>query len=353
MVDPLRFRELVSGRRRGVGATLARGMLRVAEVPYSLAMAGRNRAYDRGWFQSYQAGVPVISVGNLTLGGTGKTPLVKWIARRLRERGVRVTIVSRGYGAQGGKPNDEALELANALPGVPHVQNRDRVAAALRAAEEFECQVVLLDDGFQHRRLARDLDIVLLDATAPFGFDHVFPRGELREALSGLQRADIVCLSRADQIAAADRDAIRQRVAQIAPQAEWCQVVHAPSELRNAAGLSQPLSMLRGRRVAAFCGIGNPAAFRRTLDEAGCDVAWWREFPDHCPYGARQLAELEASLAECDAQLVLSTHKDLVKVQKVQLAGRPLWAVLVEMEFAAGQDVLERRLERLVPRGAD
>lgn len=345
------FRELVSGRRRGVGAMLTRGLLRLAEAPYTLVTAARNRAYDRGWFQAYQAGVPVISVGNLTLGGTGKTPLVKWIAGHLRKRGVRVAIVSRGYGAQGGKPNDEALELAQALPDVPHVQNRDRVAAALRAAQEFDCQVVLLDDGFQHRRLARNLEIVLLDATAPFGFDHVFPRGELREPLSGLQRADIVCLSRADLISTGERETIRQRVAHIAPQAEWCQIVHAPGELRNSTAQSQPLTMLRGRRVAAFCGIGNPAAFRRTLAEAGCEIACWREFPDHCPYASRQVAELEVALAGCDPELVLTTHKDLVKVAAKQLAGRPLWAVVVAMQFATGQEAFERRLAHVAPSG--
>ena len=353
MLGPLDFRDLVSGRRRGVGPTLARGLLRVAELPYTLAMAARNGAFDRGWFQAYAAGVPVISVGNLTLGGTGKTPLVKWIARSLRDRGVRVTIVSRGYGAQGGKPNDEALELAGALPDVPHVQNRDRVAAALRAAQEFGSQVVLLDDGFQHRRLNRDLDIVLLDATAPLGFEHVFPRGELREPLGGLRRADIVCLSRADQITPDQRESLRQRVARIAPQAEWCQVIHAPSELLNTTGQSQPLAAIRGQRVAAFCGIGNPAAFRRTLEEAGCEIVWWRAFPDHCPYAAHQVAELESGVAESDAQLVLTTHKDLVKIGAEQLAGRPLWAVLVEMQFVIGQEVLERALARVVPTGAD
>jgi tetraacyldisaccharide 4'-kinase len=111
--------------------------------------------------------------------------------------------------------------------------------------------------------------------------------------------------------------------------------------------------MLRGRRVAAFCGIGNPAAFRRTLEEAGCDIAWWRQYPDHYPYSASHVAELEAALAKCDAQLVLSTHKDLVKIQAEQLAGRPLWAVLIEMQFATGQEVLERALMRVAPTGAD
>jgi tetraacyldisaccharide 4'-kinase len=353
MLGPLEFRELVSGRRRGVGATLARGLLRVAEAPYALTMATRNWLYDRGRFHTFQVGVPVVSVGNLTLGGTGKTPLVKWIARHLRQRGVRLAIVSRGYGAQGGKPNDEALELADALPDVPHVQNRDRVAAALRAAQEFDCQLVLLDDGFQHRRLARDLDIVLLDALEPWGFEHVFPRGTLRESLAGLRRADMVCLVRADQIEPAERDALRQRVTQIAPQAAWCQMLHTPSGLHNAAGQSQPLSAIRGQRVAAFCGIGQPQAFRRTLVEAGCEIVVWREFPDHHAYGVRDLVELEAAVSAGDAPLVLCTHKDLVKVQRDELAGQPLWAVLVEMQFATGQEALERALARVAPHGAD
>jgi tetraacyldisaccharide 4'-kinase len=350
MPGSLNFRDLVSGRRRGIGASLARGLLRVVEVPYTLVMRARNDGFDRGWSQAHQVGVPVLSVGNLTLGGTGKTPMVKWIARRLRERGVRVAIVSRGYGAKQGKPNDEALELAQALPDVPHVQNRDRVAGALQAAEEFGCQLVLLDDGFQHRRLARDLDIVLLDATAPFGFDHVFPRGELREPVSGLQRADVVCLTRADQVEPAECEAIRQRVARLAPQAAWCQVIHAPSELCNTAGQTQPLESLRGQRVAAFCGIGNPAAFRQTLESAGCQIVCWREFPDHHAYNARDQSELERAVAECDAQLVLTTHKDLVKLAtRAGLAGRPLWAVLVEMQIATGGDVLEQALSRVAP----
>ncbi len=197
MLRPTEFRDLVSGRRKGLAATFTRGVLRVAEMPYALAVSARNRRYDRGAHLTHRAGVPVISVGNLTLGGTGKTPMVKWLAQRLQNSGVRVAIVSRGYGAANGAPNDEAMELAAALPNVPHIQSRDRVAAAARAIQGFHSQVLLLDDGFQHRRLARDLDIVLLDALEPFGFEHVFPRGTLREPLAGLRRADFVCLSRA------------------------------------------------------------------------------------------------------------------------------------------------------------
>ena len=251
-------------------AALTRGVLRVAEVPYTIAVTVRNRRYDRGAAEVHNVGVPIITVGNLTLGGTGKTPMVKWLAQRFQNAGLRVAIVSRGYGAADGKHNDEALELAQSLPNVPHIQNRDRVAAAQQAIRDFKSQLILLDDGYQHRRLGRDLDIVLLDALEPFGFEHVFPRGTLREPLAGLGRAHVVCLSRADAISQPEREAIRERVAQIAPQAAWCEAAHAASKLVNARGESQPLDVLakppRGRVLRhRQPGRLSPHAVRRRL----------------------------------------------------------------------------------------
>ena len=344
------FRDLASGRRRGVGATLARSVLRLAEVPYTSAVRWRNRRYDRGRAAVHRVGVPVVSVGNLTLGGTGKTPLVNWLVRRLAERGLRVAIVSRGYGTSAGRVNDEALELAQSLPGVPHVQDPDRVAAARRAIDESACQVIVLDDGFQHRRLARDLDIVLLDATEPFGFEHLFPRGTLREPLAGLARAGVVCLSRADLLDRAGRERIRRRVVELAPQAVWCEAAHAPRELRSAAGAIEPLAALAGRRLAAFCGIGNPAAFRHSLVAAGGNVVSWREFPDHHPYDAADRAELDRAVAASDAELVVCTAKDLVKLPVDELGGRPLWALAIEIEMLAGGEALNAALNQILPR---
>ena len=199
-ISPAEYRAIVSGQRSGLGGWLLRGGLRLAETPYALAMRLRNWQFDRGRKAIQSVPVPVISVGNLTMGGTGKTPLVAWVARWLRQHDVRVTLISRGYGASAGGRNDEALELEHQLPDVPHLQNPDRLAAARLALEEFECQAILLDDGFQHRRIARDLDIVLLDACEPFGYGHVFPRGMLREPLAGLNRADVLALSRADML---------------------------------------------------------------------------------------------------------------------------------------------------------
>jgi len=343
------FHSLVSGRQRGLSAAVLRATLRLAETPYSLAMRIRNRRYDRRQAEIHRVGAPVVSVGNITLGGTGKTPLVEWIARWYRQRYVRVALVSRGYGATAGQANDEALELEQKLPDVPHVQNRDRVAGARLAIEEFESQLILLDDGFQHRRLARDLDIVVLDAMEPFGCEHVFPRGLLREPLAGLRRADVLVLSRADLVTAERRAEIRRRAQDFAPHATWVETRHAPRTWRSASGNERPLGYLAGERVAAFCGIGNPQGYRRTLEAAAVDVVAFREFADHFAYQRSDIESLTSWPEASNAAAVVTTHKDLVKVAVDQLGGKPLWALVVGLELLVGEDELAARLSAVLP----
>ncbi len=347
MLNPSEFRDLVSGRQRGFRAACLRAVLAGVELPYSLAVRWRNRRYDRGGKRVQKVGVPVVSVGNLTLGGTGKTPMVAWIARFLRAKGVRVTLISRGYGAEAGSRNDEAIELERRLPDVPHLQDPDRVAAAAIAVEELGCQMILLDDGFQHRRIYRDLDIVLLDALEPFGFRRVFPRGTLREPLGGLGRAQAVVLTRADMIDDADREAIRRRAADLAPDASWAEVVHAPEVLLAADGGSESLESLQGRTVAAFCGIGNPAGFRYTLSQCGCTVAAWKEFPDHHRYQRDEIEQLAGWASRCGADAVVCTAKDLVKIGLSHLGPLPLRALAIGIRFLEGQERIESQLAAL------
>ena len=348
MFSPTGFRDLVSGQRRGVGATILRGILAAAEVPYAWAVRHRNRRYDRGTNRVHRVEVPVISVGNLTLGGTGKTPMVEWVARQLLARRRKVGIISRGYGARG-EMNDEALELAWKLPGVPHIQNPDRLAAARRAIDECGCDALVLDDAFQHRRIARDLNIVLLDALEPFGFEHVFPRGTLREPIDGLARAHLLILSRADFLTVDQRASLRERVVRLTPAAAWAEVVHAPVELvaAQAGGTpapQEPLESLRGHRVLAFCGLGNPAGFRHTLEVCGYEVAEFREFPDHHAYRPADLESLAAAAQRLGVVAIVCTQKDLVKIKMPKLGDRPLWAIRVGIEFLAGQEEFQRRL---------
>ncbi|TWT77545.1 Tetraacyldisaccharide 4'-kinase [Posidoniimonas polymericola] len=344
------FHQLVSGKRRGPAAALLRAGLWGGQWPYRAAVSLRNRRFDKDSDAVARVSVPVISIGNLTVGGTGKTPMVKWVARYLREAAVRVAIVSRGYGAEQGAVNDEAIELEQSLPDVPHLQDPDRVASARIAIEELETQLILMDDGFQHRRLGRDLDIVLLDATCPFGHGHLLPRGLLREPVGSLRRADVICLTRADLVDESERRAIKATALKQAPQALWCEATHAPQRLISSEGREQTLATLDGTRVAAFCGIGNPAAFRRTLESLGCKLAAWREFPDHHRYTREDIDQVAVDAAGAD--LVVCTHKDLAKVQSEILGNRPLWALEIAMQWLSGEQQLAERLNLLAQQAA-
>lgn len=350
MASPSEFRDLVSGRRRGLGPGLLRLGLCVAEVPYALAVRWRNRRYDSGAAAVHRLAVPVLSVGNLTLGGTGKTPMVRWIAQWFRRRGVRVAVISRGYGARAGAPNDEALELERELPDVTHIENPDRVQAARSAVDKLGAQLILLDDAFQHRRIHRDLDLVMLDSLEPFGFGHVFPRGTLREPLSELCRADVVVLSRADTLGPDQRARIRDQVRRHAPRAACAEVSHAPQALLSWSGEKEGLGLLHGQPVAAFCGIGNPAGFRHTLQQCGYRMVAFREFGDHHRYDRADVQSLTDWADVQKVEAVLSTHKDLVKLRIDRLGRHPLWAVTIALEFLAGQDELEAALEAVIPR---
>jgi tetraacyldisaccharide 4'-kinase len=347
MFDVGYFRAVVSGRQRGMRAAVLRTSLSLAEPFYRAGVCWRNRQFDTGKREVHRVGVPVISVGNLTVGGTGKTPMVEWLARWFRERGVRVAIVSRGYGAEAGARNDEALELEQKLPDVPHLQNPDRVEAAQAAIEECETQLILLDDAFQHRRIHRDLNIVLIDALEPFGYGHLLPRGLLREPVANLQRADVIALSRSDAVDEATRAAIRTKVLKHAPQAAWVEVVHRPQSLLSAAGSESNIDAFQGQRVAAFCGIGNPAGFRHTLRELGAEVVGLREFPDHHAYQRSDIDDLTSWTRDLQVTAVICTHKDLVKVGIEQLGDCPLFAVRIGLAVSHGAEALTQRLDAI------
>jgi tetraacyldisaccharide 4'-kinase len=192
------------------------------------------------------------------------------------------------------------------------------------------------------------LDIVLIDALEPFGYEHLLPRGTLRESLTGLRRAGVVALSRADLIDAAERKEIWQRVRRMAPDAACLELAHRPQRLVAAEGAEMPLSDLADLPVAAFCGIGNPDGFRRTLRSCGCRLSALKELPDHFPYDRPDVEELAAwvdSIGDCEA--VICTQKDLVKLRVSQLGGRPLWALAIELEILNGLENFEALLEKL------
>ena len=291
--------------------------------------------------------VPVVSIGNLTLGGTGKTPCVEYVGRFYADRDVRATILSRGYGSGAG-PNDEAMVLEENLPDVPHLQGADRVALANTAVEELETDLLILDDGFQHRRLFRNLDIVLIDATRPPYRDHLFPRGTLREPVSSLKRASAVVLTRCDQVNAEEVKSIRGWLAKRWPGQPVAVTEHRPANLVGGETV-EPLEGLRGKPVAGFCGIGNPAAFRHTLESLGANVIDFRAYPDHHAYTRTDVDELKLWASKLPSEgMIATTQKDWVKLRIPTLEGRPLRAVRIGLAFREGQCEFDELLSRCI-----
>ena len=346
-MDEAALHELLSGRCRDVGASLLRGGLNLASWGYGTAMRLRNVAYESGWLRIARVDAPVVSLGNITTGGTGKTPLAAWLANWLTQVGRTPGLLSRGYRSLDGAANDEKLVLDRLCPGVPHIQQRDRVSAARRLVSEHACDALILDDGFQHRRLHRDLDLVLVDALQPWGYGHLLPRGLLREPLSGLRRADIVLITRADCATNEQRAEIRRELMRWRGSSDCVEVAFVPQRLLGVDGSVRPVSDLAGCRLFGFCGIGNPRGFRQTLEGLGaaCEL---QTFPDHHHYSAGEISALSQAARDTSADSVLTTLKDLVKIIPEAWSGPPLFAVDIGVEFLSGRELLESRLQRII-----
>lgn len=361
-----RIHKLMSGHWTGPVAATLRATLGIGEMGYRWAINRRNRRFDQG-IDVHTAGVPVVSIGNITAGGTGKTPVVAYVARYFERWGVRVALLSRGYRSlEASKPNaaqpespnpvtenDELRVLAHFCPNIPHRQEKDRVAGAAYAIGEWGAELLVLDDGFQHRRLARDLDIVLVDATNPFGFGHLLPRGLLREPVTALRRAGLILITRADAIPPEDLARLRDQLSAIAPGRPIAEATFPPTRLINAAGDSLPLEALEETPLLAFCGIGNPNGFAATLAQAGLRAAELHRFPDHHHYAATDLEQLARKAHARGAAAAITTLKDLVKIQQEGLPGAtpvPLWALETGCEITGNETLLQQQLNALLPR---
>ena len=312
----------------------------------------RRSFYEAGFRSREQPTCPVVSVGNLTLGGTGKTPAVAWLLSRLIEAGERPAVVSRGYGGAGrgvrvvsagqgdvlSSPpaSDEAVLMARMFPSVPVVTGKDRPAAA-RRAEEIGAGVIVADDGFQHLALRRCFDLVVLRGDRPFGNGRMFPAGPLREPLVAAQGAGAILIT------GEAAPGIREKVAALAPKARIFEGRLAPSALVGLDGLAAgKLDDLRGAGVVAVSGIGNPDGFLRTLAGLGANILKNLAFPDHAVYGENEVARITAAVKETGAELALATEKDAVKLVGLSGAG-PFRALRVEMEIEGGGE-----LERII-----
>jgi tetraacyldisaccharide 4'-kinase len=346
---------VLQGHDRGIGASLLRGILTPLAwlhqigletylLPYRTGVRKRFRLVDaRG------KAVPVVAIGNLSSGGTGKTPMAHLVAAHLQSRGRRVTLLSRGHGGSGESgrtprivsdeeqvllepeaAGDEPVLLARFLPGVPVIVGRDRRASGRLAVSTFAPDVIVLDDALQYWQLHRDLDIVLLDARRPFDNGFVLPRGLLREPPAHLKRAGIVVLTRADRV---PPDLLAQHVKQaqhLAPGAEVFTAAHAPvSWVRAADGVLLPLDALAQQEALAFSGIADGKAFVDTVGTLGVRVTASRDFGDHYAYDAEDIAALAS---ENSGQAAVTTEKDLVKIAPLWPADGPaLYALRIGM----------------------
>ena len=327
---------------------------------YAPVVRCRNLLYDVGLKKSRRLGVTTVSLGNLTMGGTGKTPAAAALIRAARARGIRPALLSRGYRASNDiaqgeetlnryrRRNDEGAELALEFPDIPHYQNPDRLKAGLALlADHPETDLIILDDGFQHRRLARDVDLVLIDALDPFG-GGLFPAGMAREPLSALKRADGVILSRADLVDEPTRRAIRAEVRRYSPNILWGETAVRPTSLlrRTTDGWeTAPFSLLKENAEepwVPFCGIGNPVGFFKMLRAEGVKTAPGIPFPDHTAPGEKGIRRLAAAAPE--AAGFLTTIKDLVKLPEGEIAGRPVWGVKTELNFLRGESFFNKAL---------
>lgn len=351
------YRKLIITENPTLGQRFLRWVLWPLSVPYRLAAAGKNALYDTGAKSIYQSPLATFSIGNLSVGGTGKSPMVAWLAQYLRSHQLRVAILSRGYGELADGQNDEALELEQLLPDVPHLQHWDRVASAKLALEELDMQCLVLDDAFQHRRIGRHLDLVLLDATDPPRARRVLPAGLFREPLSSLRRADVVVLTRTSLADPKQLSRLESLVHRHSPDALVVRADHRPQGLWAYSPLGQALdseqeavSTLKDAKVLAFCGIGNPNSFFKTLENAGAEVLDRMAWPDHHAY-SREDVERMSQWVRChpSCEKVVCTMKDLVKLRIAELEAKPLRALRIAFAFQGNDEMrLKEKVDRVL-----
>lgn len=323
------FKEAVRGSwdgdRTKSGITPLRAVLGLFSLLYRGGVAARNRLYDLGLLRQMKLPCPVISVGNLTVGGTGKTPTVILLANLLREKGRRPAVLSRGYGGRASRPvsivsdnnhilmewveaGDEPVLIARAIPGIPVLTGAKRHLTGRAAIEQFNTDVLILDDAFQHRQLFRDLDIVLVNAALPFGNGQLLPGGPLREPKASLRRAHLLIRT------GAEGDPV-EPLEEATSGMPFFRGIHRPlGIIEGRTGRLLPAASLQKEKVCAFAGIGRPEIFRRSLMALGAEVVSFRTFPDHRPYKHLDLDALRRLAVETGAERIITTEKDGIRL---------------------------------------
>ena len=348
--------DIVSGERRGILPSLIKTDLLVTSWLCLGVVKLRRRLYSQGILQAKHLPCKVISIGNVVAGGSGKTPATITIARLLKEHtNLKIAVASRGYRSRSkgcavvsdGKnillnpyeAGDEPYLLGRSLPDVPVLIGKDRFESGLMANQNWGTQIIILDDGFQYLKLKRDVNIVTMDATRPFGLDHILPRGYLREPLSTLKNADIILLTRVDQCK--DLNSVRDRLDSIVPSVPRFESIHAPSSLiRMDTHQDVGLDAVKNKNVLSVCGIANPLSFTETIQTLNPAKLNQISFPDHHEYTIKDIKKIEQTAFDTGADLIITTEKDAPKLSSINIL--PVLSLVIELKL------VEHSAERLI-----
>ena len=360
--------EVIFGERRGKKAALLRGVLFGLSKVFLIIVKGRRWLYEARIIRDHPLGVQVITVGNLTVGGTGKTPVVEKFARVLTDQGRKVAILSRGYRSKpppltqrwknklllqdevvpprvvsDGKSlllnsedaGDEPYMLASNLKDVVVLTDKDRVKSGRYAIEQFGCDTLLLDDGFQYWKLAgRRRDIVLVDAQQPFGNEHLLPRGTLREPPEHIRRADTIFITKSD----GETAGLRARIRKHNPSAGIIECVHWPLFFEDVFSPDQreQIGWLKGKKVATLSGIAQPESFEQSLLQQGADLVYTKRFADHHRFNQQEILNTINRAKKRRAEVILTTQKDAVRFPKIDRRDLPIFYMRVEIKILSG-----------------
>lgn len=370
--------EVIFEERRGAAAALARALLFGGSKLFQVAVKARRFLYNARILRDSTLGVQVIAIGNLTVGGTGKTPVVEKFARELRDQGRNVAILSRGYRSKprpfhewllnkmlfredatpprivsDGKSllldsemaGDEPYMLASNLKDVVVLVDKDRVKSGRFAIEKYGCDTLLLDDGFQYWDLrGRRHDVVLVDRQQPFGNEHLLPRGTLREPPSHLVRADTIFITKSDGNTAG----LRRRIAELNPEAAIIECVHSPLYLEDVfTGKRETLELLKGRKVASLSGIAQPESFEQSLVKLGADLVYSKRFADHHRFTQQEVLNAINRGKKRQAEIIITTQKDAVRFPKIDRRDLPIYFMRVEIKIVSGAEDFEDCVRRI------
>ncbi len=369
--------DVIFGRAKGFRATMMRVLMLGLSGLFRGLVQTRIALYRSGWKPQEYLGVQVVSIGNLTVGGTGKTPVVELLARSLRDRGRNVAILSRGYKSKkldkkqkwkdkNGKyiPNeempkvvstgrallldskfagDEPFMLANNLDGVSVIVDKSRVKGARFAIGQLDAETLILDDGMQNLALAHSLDVVLIDSRSPFGTEALLPRGTLREPPQNLRRASFILITKCD---GTPNDQLISRIRKYNPTAEIIECSHSPKHLENIFTRErEPLEFLQDKWVGAISAIAVPENFERSLEKLGARVEIRRRFSDHHRFHRRDIDDFMQRCVERDMELILTTEKDAVRFPKPTEINVPVYFLRIEVEILSGHQSWQRLLD--------